>query len=400
LTIIIKKDTINHRHKVALGGIKGQKESQMKKQKIILSIGLLAVLFLAGMGARYAYDAFKSASFSASADAEINTDVQEASADAAVQDHVEQRQIFAMDTYMTVQVYGENAKEAADAAVAEIERLDALFSIGSEDSEITQLNENGETVLSEETFSLIERAISFYKKTDGAFDLTVLPLMELWGFTSGDYHVPDEETLEETKALLGADEIALDKETNTATIKREGVRIDLGGIAKGYTSAKVTELLRDYGVTSALLNLGGNVQTLGKKTDGSLWSVAIQAPDGENLAGILHTADKAVITSGGYERYFEEDGTTYHHILDPQTGYPAQNGLVSVTIVTEDGTMADALSTALYVMGTEKAVAYLQEHAKDDGFDAVLIAEDGSIYITQGLASDFESLMEGEIHIV
>jgi thiamine biosynthesis lipoprotein len=212
--------------------------------------------------------------------------------------------------------------------------------------------------------------------------------------------VPDEETLEETKALLGADEIALDKETNTATIKRDGVRIDLGGIAKGYTSAKVTELLRDYGVTSALLNLGGNVQTLGEKTDGSLWSVAIQAPDGENLAGILHTADKAVITSGGYERYFEEDGTTYHHILDPQTGYPAQNGLVSVTIVTEDGTMADALSTALYVMGTEKAVAYLQEHAKDDGFDAVLIAEDGSIYITQGLESDFESLMEGEIHIV
>jgi thiamine biosynthesis lipoprotein len=372
----------------------------MTKQKIILSIGLLAVLFLAGMGARCAYDAFKSASVSASADAEINTDVQEASASDNAKEHVEQRQIFAMDTYMTIQVYGENAKEAADAAVAEIERLDALFSIGSEDSEITQLNENGETVLSEETFSLIERAISFYKKTDGAFDLTVLPLMELWGFTSGDYHVPDDETLEETKALLGADEIVLDKETNTATIKREGVRIDLGGIAKGYTSAKVTELLEEYGVTSALLNLGGNVQTLGKKTDGSLWSVAIQAPDGENLAGILHTADKAVITSGGYERYFEEDGTTYHHILDPQTGYPAQNGLVSVTIVTEDGTMADALSTALYVMGTEKAVAYLQEHAKDDGFDAVLIAEDGSIYITQGMASDFESLMEGEIHIV
>ena len=144
------------------------------------------------------------------------------------------------------------------------------------------------------------------------------------------------------------------------------------------------------------MNLGGNVQALGTKTDGTKWKIAVQSPDDtEDYLGILSVQDKAVITSGGYERYFEQDGVTYHHIIDPKTGYPAESGLVSVTIVSEDGTLADGLSTSLFIMGKEKAADFWREH-KDD-FDVILMSDDGTLYVTEGLENDFSTERTVEI---
>ena len=173
-------------------------------------------------------------------------------------------------------------------------------------------------------------------------------------------------------------------------------QIDFGGIAKGYTSSRIMDIYKDNGITSGLVNLGGNVQALGTKTDGTKWKIAVQSPDDtEDYLGILSVQDKAVITSGGYERYFEQDGVTYHHIIDPKTGYPAESGLVSVTIVSEDGTLADGLSTSLFIMGKEKAADFWREH-KDD-FDAILMSDDGTLYVTEGLENDFSTERTVEI---
>lgn len=305
--------------------------------------------------------------------------------------------VFAMDTYMEVNAYGKHGQEAVDAAVKEIERLDDLLSVGNGMSEVSQLNQNGGGVLTKDTSVLLQRSLDIYKSTGGAYDITVYPLMKLWGFTTQQFALPDEDVLKDTLKLVGSDAVSINEEGGkpALVLEKEGAAIDFGGIAKGYTSDRIMEIYKENGVTSGFVNLGGNVSALGRKPDGTKWRFAIRDPEDENgYLGILNIENKAVITSGGYERFFEEDGVTYHHIIDPSTGYPADNGLVSVTIVSEDGTLADALSTSLYVMGTEKAITYCEAHADADGFDAVLYTDDAKLYATDGVAPDLESEIE------
>lgn len=294
------------------------------------------------------------------------------------------RDVFAMDTYMTVKAYGSNGDAAVDAAVDEINRLDALLSTGKKDSEIGQINANNGGQLSEDGAILMERSLELYKSTNGAFDVAIYPVMKAWGFTDGNYQVPDADTLKATLELVDPSLIDYDKETSTVSFKKDGVQIDLGGIAKGYTSSRIMDIYKEKGVTSGLVNLGGNAQVFGTKPDGSLWRVAVQSPDSEDeYLGVLETKDKAIITSGGYERYFEKDGVTYHHIIDPSTGYPADNGLISVTIVSADGTLADGLSTSLFVMGKDKATNYWKAHS--DEFDMILLTDDEKLYVSEGI---------------
>ena len=310
----------------------------------------------------------------------------EASGEAADKETEASKDLFAMDTYMTLTAYGEHAQEAVDKAAERVEALDALLSTGNENSEIYQLNQNGEATLSEEGGYLVERALELYKKTEGAFDIAIYPVMQAWGFPTQDYHVPDDDTLKEKLALADASKVNYDKDTRKIFFDQDGMEIDLGGIAKGYTSSQIMQIYQDCGVTSGLVNLGGNVQALGCKTDGSKWRVAIQSPDDtEEYLGILEIEDQAVITSGGYERYFEEDGVTYHHIIDPATGYPADSGLISVTIVSDDGTLADGLSTSLFIMGEEKAAQFWRENS--DEFEAIMETSDGELYVTEGIAA-------------
>ena len=305
------------------------------------------------------------------------------------------KDIFAMDTYMTVTAYGEKAQDAVDAAEAEIERLDTLLSTGNADSEIVKLNEQKSATLSEDGGYLVKRALELNKETDGAFDIAIYPVMEA-GFPIQDFRVPSADELTGLLKHVDAAKISYDKDTREISFEDDQMKIDLGGIAKGYTSSRIMDIFKENGITSGLVNLGGNVQALGTKTDGSNWRVAVQSPDDtEDYLGVLSIRDKAVITSGGYERYFEQDGVTYHHIIDPKTGYPAENGLVSVTIVSSDGTLADGLSTSLFIMGEEKAAEFWKAHG--DEFEAILETDDGTIYVTEGLKDSFTTDLDMKV---
>ena len=310
------------------------------------------------------------------------------------------QEIFEMDTYMTVTAYGDNAQKGVTDAIAEIQRLDNLLSIGKEDSEISKLNKSGSAALSDDTAVMVTKALDLYKNTGGAFDITVLPLMELWGFTTQDYYVPTEDEIQSTLQRVGADKLTWDESTKTLTLgdKQE---IDLGGIAKGFTSSRIMEIFKKDGVTCGMVSLGGNVHLLGTKQDGSAWRVGIQDPDNtDDMLGILEASDCAIITSGAYERNFEKDGVTYHHIIDPATGKPSNSGLTSVTIVSKDGTLADGLSTSLFVMGKDKAIAYWKQHA--DEFDTILVDKDRNVYITEGIAGHFspDSVSADQVHTI
>lgn len=296
---------------------------------------------------------------------------------------------FAMDTVMELTLYGDETQ--LDAAQTCVETLEAALSVTREDSEIYAINHNGSGVLSAQTADLLYQSLALCSRTDGALDLSIYPVVRAWGFTTGEYRVPDPGELAALLANVDYTRILLDMPSGRVDLP-VGMEIDLGSVAKGYAGDRVTELLRENGVTSALLNLGGNVQALGAKPDGSPWRVAVRDPFGSGYAGILEITDQAVVTSGGYERYFVEDGQTYWHILDPADGTPAHSGLASVTIVGSSGLVCDGLSTALFVMGLDSAAELWR--ASDD-FEAVLITEDGRIHITEGLENAF-SLSDGQ----
>lgn len=298
------------------------------------------------------------------------------------------RQLFAMDTVMSFTAYGKNSEQAVDAAVKEVQRLDELLSTGNPDSEVSAINTKGSGTLSDDTKTILTEAMEIYRETDGLFDVTIYPLMQLWGFPTQEYHVPTESELQKALAKVDASQIVIEGDQVTLGT---GQQMDLGGIAKGYTSARIMEIYREYGITSGMVSLGGNVQTLGTRPDGKDWNIGIQNPDGQqgSLLAALPVENKAVITSGGYERYFEEDGNTYIHILNPKTGYPADSGLVSVSIISENGMLADALSTSLYLMGEEKAAEYWRTHA--DAFDMILEDKDGTLYVTEGLSQEIQT---------
>ena len=361
------------------------KEKRMRKKIIITAVCLMLLAGCKGAdnSGETAAESITAAGTQPASDA-AETQTEKAAANEA------QAELFAMDTYMTLTAYGGQAQEAVDAAAAEIGRLDSLLSTGDEKSEVYKLNAAGGGKLSADTAYLLERSLKLWEETDGALDIAIYPVMDAWGFTDQDFQVPEADTISSLLPLCDPALINYDKEAGTVTYAQEGMAIDFGAIAKGYTSLRVADMMKAYGIESGMINLGGNVQLIGSKTDGSPWRVGIQDPEApDEIIGVLSAADKAVITSGGYERYFEADGKRYHHIIDPDTGFPAENGLLSVTIVSADGTLADALSTALFVMGPEKAAACWQEHA--DEFDAILITEDGSIQVTAGIAGDFTS---------
>ena len=362
----------------------------MKRRLGITGVIACALLSLAlyGCGAD-GTDAFSAAQEeAASADAETS------------EDESYSQDFFAMDTYMTLTAYGENAQAAVEAGVAEIERLDALLSTGDSGSEIYAINESGGGEVSEETAYLIERSLEVYESTGGLYDISIYPVMDLWGFTGSDesaFAVPEESELSQTLALVDASQLSLAENEDGIVVlsMAEGMEIDLGGIVKGYADDRIAEIFAEYGVESGIINLGGSVRVVGTKPDGSLWKVGIQDPeDSSGYLGGIAASDISVVTSGGYERYFddEETGVRYHHIIDPRTGYSAYNGLISVSIISEDGTLADALSTSLFVMGTEEAVAYCEEHCAADGFGVLMETEDGDIYITDNIEDSFIDL--------
>lgn len=300
------------------------------------------------------------------------------------------KEFFAMDTYMEVDAYGNNGEKAVAKAEKEVNKLDSILSTGKSTSEISKLNKNKKQVVSADTMSLIKESVKISKETNSAFNPTIYPLMELWGFTTKNYYVPKDNEIKPLLNHMDIDNIKIDESKNEVSFKDNKMKIDLGAIAKGYTSSKIIDIFKENNIKSGKVTLGGNVQVLGKKPDGSLWKVGIQNPIGEDeYLGVLRASDKAVITSGGYERNFTKNGKTYHHILDPSNGYPANNGLTSVTIISSDGTLADALSTSLFVMGKDKAIDFYKK--SNYNFDFILYTSDNKLIISDGIEDIFSS---------
>ena len=292
--------------------------------------------------------------------------------------------VFAMDTVMELSIYGD--EELLTDAVNIISDAENRLSVTLPDSEIYRLNEKGHEKVSENTYALLKQALELCELTGGALDISIYPVVKAWGFTTDEHRVPNADALH--TLLQSVDYSKIELQDENAVLLGDNMQIDLGSVAKGWLGDAILDYFRSNGVESAMLDLGGNVQALGAKPDGSPWRVAVTDPSGDGYAGVVEITDKAVITSGGYERYFEQDGIRYHHIIDPTTGYPANSELLSVTIIGESGVTCDALSTALFVMGLDKAEDFWK---RNDGFEVIFIT-DSEIFITEGLTSVFSPL--------
>lgn len=303
-----------------------------------------------------------------------------------------EKQGFYMGTVVTLKAYGPNAQKAVDEGMERIKDLQDKMTISAPGSEIGQLNasagNSAYVPLSSDSIYVLKTALKYAQLSQGSFDVTIGPLVRSWGNFTQNPQIPSPTEIDRIKKIINYRDLEINEKENTARLKNPGQIVDLGGIAKGYAGDEVIKIFKAYGIESAFINLGGNVVALGGKPDGSPWYVGIQNPRAQDRGciGVLKIKDKTVVTSGDYERYFEESGVRYHHILDPKTGYPSQSGLISVTIVTESSIDADALSTAVFVLGLAKGLELVQSL---EGVEAVFITGDRQIYITSGLKDSF-----------
>lgn len=289
--------------------------------------------------------------------------------------------LFAMDTIMSITAYG--SEQAVTDACDRIYELEKKLSAVNENSEIYSVNNSGgrACAVSDETAEIIESALSYSERTGGSIDISVYPLVREWGFTAGAYKVPSDEIINELKNYVDYRNISVSG--NEITLPENGM-IDLGAVAKGYASDAVKAVLLERGVTSAIINLGGNVMAVGSKPDGSSWTVAVADPYApDDYICTISAVDTAVITSGNYQRYFiADDGTRCCHIIDPKTGKPADSGIVSATIIGGSGIMCDALSTAVFVMGADEAEKLW---CASEDFEMIIITDSGEMLITDGI---------------
>ncbi len=292
-----------------------------------------------------------------------------------------QHSVFAMDTYMSITAY-ESKDEACELFEQLLLEYNKLWDLDSSDSELSKFNQYRHPVyLSPMTSSLLVQSLDLCEKTGGALDITLLPVTELWGFRTDAPAIPDSGKIQQALLCCGYERIHL---TEKGISMDPNTKIDLGAVAKGFAADQIAEQLKQIGCNSAVISLGGNVRTIGTKPDGSPWNVAIQNPLDEStpFATYRQSGDVSIVTSGSYQRNFIENGVLYSHIIDPVSGFPVQNELASVTVFCESGLVADAYSTALFVMGEEKAIEF---YKKEKNFDFLLIRKDGTAIATSAI---------------
>jgi thiamine biosynthesis lipoprotein len=298
------------------------------------------------------------------------------------------RNVFALGTVCTLNLYEDGTDELYSRLVARLNEIERIFSVSLSGSEISRINQNAGIApveVSEETIALLGKACYFALKTDGAFDPAIGPLVDLWGIGTDYPRVPLQEEIDALLPLVDWRNIEYDTEARTVFLPQKGMKLNFGGIAKGYAADELIAIIGSANVKRAIIDLGGSsVYVWGKKPDGAKWRVGVKNPDNpEGGPAIRLDIDSNTVTSSGaYERFFDQDGVRYHHILDPKTGRPANSGILSSTIVCESALAADALSTAVFVLGKEKVRALLAEGFQDAGFTAGVIIIDESLAIS------------------
>jgi FAD:protein FMN transferase len=299
---------------------------------------------------------------------------------------------YILGTIIDITLYDKQDVATIDKALDRIRDIEAKMTINNaETSEIIALNEaagKSAVKLSPDTFDVLERAKYYSELTGGLFDPTVGSIVKLWNIGTEYAAIPDPKVLEEKRLLINKDKLILDRSTLTARLEDAGMQVDLGAIAKGYAADEVAKILKEKGVQHAIINLGGNVLTIGGNMLDNPWKIGIQNPfnpRGDYL-GIIEIKGKTVVTSGTYERYFEKDGKRYHHILDPRTGYPADNEVASVSIITESSMDADGNSTSVLLLGLEEGMKFVESQK---GIEAIFVTYDKKVYITSGLKDNF-----------
>lgn len=292
-----------------------------------------------------------------------------------------------MDSSVDLQFTHDNrglASSLENEVFAEMERLEKLFSRTIEGSEVNRINlAAGEkpVMVDEEVLYVLERALYYACLSEGYFDPTIGPLIDAWGFLGQEFRLPGQAEIESALALVDYSLVQVNPDSSTVFLPVTGMSIELGGIAKGYIVDKAMEILKDAGVKHAFINAGGDIGLIGSKPDGDPWRIGVRHPREDEIIAVFPLSGRAVVTSGDYQRFFTEDGVNYHHLLDPNTGYPARQ-LISVTIIAETVLEADALSTAIFILGPEKGMPLLESLP---GIEGLLITPELDILLSSGL---------------
>lgn len=306
---------------------------------------------------------------------------------------------FVLGTVVTIDLYDKGTEAILDKAFDRLLELENLMSANLEASEIGKVNSHAgkeAVVVSDDTFTVIKQGLYYGDLSQGAFDISMEPVVHLWNIGTDQAKVPDMSVLEDVMKCVDYKEVVLDEEAQSVFLPQEGMGLDLGGIAKGYAADEIVKLLEAEGVTKAMLNLGGNVYAMGTKASNSQWKIGIQNPfDSRNAYfGVVAIANKSVVTSGPYERYFEENGKRYHHIFDVETGMPVDNNLASISVIADVSMDGDALSTTLYALGIDRGMPLVESL---DGVECIFVTEDKAVTISSGLEAIF-SLEDSEYH--
>jgi len=301
-------------------------------------------------------------------------------------------ELYAMGTLIDQVIYGKNAKITSKEVSKKIKTIERQMTVKLPGGDVDKINKNATksaVVVDREILNLIKSSIKISKLSNGAFDITILPIVNLWGIGTDKERIPSDSEIKKLLPLVNYRDIVIDDEKSSVFLKKENQKIDLGGIAKGYAGDVAIGIYKNQSIKKAIINLGGNVVTLGSKVDNQPWTIGIQNPREKNgvIIGTVKVSNKAVVSSGDYERYFEKNGVRYHHIIDPKTGKPARSGLISSTIIAKSSTEADGLSTATFILGLDEGMKLIRKYKNDE---AIFVTYDKKVYTTDGLNGIFE----------
>jgi len=292
-----------------------------------------------------------------------------------------------LGTVCTINLFDQGSTELYGQMFQKLKGIEQAFSVNLSDSAVSQINQSAgiaPVVVPQEVIYVLQEALRIAERTSGAFDPTIGPLVDLWDIGGDNSQVPSQQAIDHARSLVDWRLVEIDSQRGTVYLPKQGMALDLGGIAKGYAADELVAIAQEAGIQQALFDLGGNIYAFGTKADGTPWRVGVKDPaqPGGSPALALAVQDRSVVTSGMYERFFEQEGIRYHHILNPATGYPVWNDIHSVTIVSKSSLLADALSTSVFVLGREKGLALLES----EDAEGVIIGEDNLVYPTSGIA--------------